>query len=222
MFTGLIESVCKVKSANTAAGGGIRLAIELDKLASQCKPGDSVAVNGVCLTIAKLQGGLAQFDVSGETLARSTLGRLKSSSPVNVELAVKAGDRLGGHFVQGHIDGTAKIGKISREGRLTAEQQNEFARITFTAGAELLAQMVVKGSVAVDGVSLTIAALGEDSFSVSIIPETLKRTTLGAAKIGDLVNIETDIIVKTIKSAIDKILPKEQKLTTERLKELGF
>jgi riboflavin synthase len=212
MFTGLIKSVCTVKSAH-AAGGGMRLAVDLGGLAEQCKIGDSIAINGVCLTIVQLRGGLAEFDVSGETLAKSTLGRVKPSSPVNVELAMRADDRFGGHFVLGHVDGVATIKAISRK--------EQFADMKFAANPELLAQMVVKGSVAVDGISLTIADMNEDSFSVSIIPETLKKTTLGQAKIGVKVNIETDIIVKTIRSTIDKILPRE-KLTIERLKELGF
>jgi riboflavin synthase len=221
MFTGLIEAVCMVRSAYTT-GGGMRLAVDLGKLAQESKIGDSIAINGVCLTIAQLRGGLAEFEVSNETLTRSTLGELKSSSPVNTELAMKATGRFGGHFVLGHVDGTATIKAISRKGRLTAERQGQFADIKFAASPELLAQMVVKGSVAVDGISLTIANMDEEGFSVSIIPETLKKTTLGAAKIGDTVNIETDIIVKTIRSALDKILPGEQKLTAERLKELGF
>jgi riboflavin synthase len=213
MFTGLIEAICTVKSAY-ATGGGMRLAVDLGKLAEDGKIGDSIAINGVCLTVAQLQGSLAEFDVSGETLTKSTLGKLKPSSPVNTELAMKASDRFGGHFVLGHVDGIATI--------KTIEQQGQFADIKFAANPKLLAQMVVKGSVAVDGISLTIADMDEGSFSVSIIPETLKKTTLGAAKIGDTVNIETDIIVKTIRSELDKTLPKEQGLTIERLKELGF
>jgi riboflavin synthase len=223
MFTGLIEVICTVKSAYTTGppllrygghGGGMHLAIDLGKLAEESKVGDSIAVNGVCLTIAQRRGSLAEFDVSGETLTRSTLGRLKSSSPVNAELAMKATDRFGGHFVLGHVDGIATIKAIERKG--------QFADIKFAANPELLTQMVVKGSVAVDGISLTIANMNEDSFSTSIIPETLKETTLGAAKIGDTVNIETDIIIKTIKKQLEKILPQKQSLTTERLKELGF
>ncbi|MBN1393134.1 MAG: riboflavin synthase [Sedimentisphaerales bacterium] len=211
MFTGLINAICTVKSAQA---GGMRLTVDLGKLAEQCKIGDSIAINGVCLTIAQLRGGLAEFDVSGETLTKSTLGKLKSSSAVNAELALMAADRFGGHFVLGHVDGTATIKAIDRQG--------QFADIKFAASPDLLAQMVIKGSVAVDGISLTIASMDENSFSVSIIPETLNKTTLGTLKIGDMVNIETDVIVKTIRSALDKILPKEQKLTAERLKELGF
>jgi riboflavin synthase len=213
MFTGLIEAMCTVKSAYTT-GGGMRLSVDLGSLGGECKVGDSIAINGVCLTIAHLRGGLAEFDVSSETLTKSTLGKLKPSSTVNAELAMKATDRFGGHFVLGHVDGIATIKKI--------EQQGQFADIKFAANPALLAQMVVKGSVAVDGISLTISDMNQYCFSVSIIPETLKKTTLGQAKIGDTVNIETDIIVKTIKKQLEKILPPGQKLTIERLKELGF
>ncbi len=213
MFTGLIEAICRVKSVRRSRGG-LLLTIDLGKPADESKIGDSIAINGVCLTVARLDGGLATFDISSETLTKSNLGKLKSSSPVNVELALKATGRFGGHFVQGHIDGAATIKAINKQG--------QFADIKFAAGAELLDQMVVKGSVAVDGISLTIASMNKNSFSVAIIPETLKKTTLGEAKIGDAVNIETDIIVKTVKKQLEKTLPQEQPLTMEKLRELGF
>jgi riboflavin synthase len=190
------------------------LTIDLGKPVDESKIGDSIAINGVCLTIAKLDGGLASFELSSETLTKSTLGKLKPSSPVNVELALKATGRFGGHIVQGHIDGTGTIKAINKQG--------QFADIQFATSRELLEEMVVKGSIAVDGISLTIASMDESSFSVAIIPETLKKTTLGTAKIGDTVNIETDIIVKTIKKQLDKILPRKQQLTVDKLKELGF
>jgi len=213
MFTGLIEAVCTVKSARRS-GNAMLLTIDLGGLADDGRIGDSIAINGVCLTIAKLEGGLATFELSGETLLKSTLGKLKPSSQVNVERAIKAADRFGGHFVQGHIDGTATIKAIDKHG--------QFADMKFAAGAELLDAMVVKGSVAVDGISLTIASMDQNSFSVALIPETLKKTTLSKIKIGDEVNIETDIIVKTIKKQLEKILPQNQSLTAEKLKELGF
>jgi len=213
MFTGLIEAICAVKSIRPNAGG-LSLTADLGNLAEECKIGDSIAINGVCLTIAELTGSLAAFDLSTETLAKTTLGKLKSNSLVNVERAMKPTDRFGGHFVQGHIDGTATIKAIQRQG--------EFADIEFAAQPELLSQMVVKGSVAVDGISLTIASLNRSGFSVALIPQTLKKTTLGVAKVGDTVNIETDIIVKTVKSYLDQILPQKQTLTVEKLKELGF
>ena len=212
MFTGLIEAVCRVTSVRRTAGA-MQLTTELGNIAGETKIGDSIAINGACLTVAKLDGGLATFDVSSETLEKSTLGAIKPSSKVNIERALKAADRLGGHIVQGHIDGVATIKAIDRHG--------EFADMKFAADHELLDQMVVKGSVAVDGISLTIANMDANSFSAAIIPETLKKTTLGNAKVGDYVNIETDIITKIVKKQLEKTLPKE-KLTVERLKELGF
>ena len=213
MFTGLIETICTVKSVRQSAESMV-LTIDLGEMANESKTGDSIAINGACLTIARLQGSLASFDVSTETLAKSTLGKLKPSSEVNVERSLKASDRFGGHFVLGHIDGTATVDAIDKSGG--------FANIKFAAKAELLAAIIVKGSVAIDGISLTIAAVDIKSFSISIIPETLKRTTLGKAKIGDCVNIETDIIVKTIKRQLDEILPKKQGLTAEKLRQLGY
>ena len=213
MFTGLIEAVCRVKSVRRS-GGAMLLAIDIGDLAEGSGIGDSIAVNGVCLTITKFEGGAALFDVSTETLSKSTLDKLGPSSPVNIERAVMPTDRFGGHFVQGHIDGTATVKAIDKQGK--------FAEMKFSAEAELLDAMVVKGSVAVDGISLTIAAMDKNSFTVALIPQTLNKTTLGKVKIGDKVNIETDIIVKTIKRQLEKILPQRQPLTAEKLKGLGF
>ena len=213
MFTGLIEAVCTVKSVRQSENAML-LSIDLGELADDGKIGDSIAINGVCLTIVRLEGKIATFDLSGETLAKSTLSKLKPSSQVNIERAIKAGDRFGGHFVQGHIDGTAAIKAIEKRG--------QFAYMKFAAKAELLDQMVVKGSVAVDGISLTIASMDQNSFTVALIPETLNKTTLSRVKIGDEVNIETDIIVKTIKTQLEKILPQKKSLTAEKLRELGF
>ena len=157
MFTGLIEAICVVKTASRTAGA-MQLAIDMGPLSDGTKIGDSIAINGVCLTIAQLTGSVAGFDVSSETLIKSNLGRLKTGSKVNVEPAMRAGDRLGGHIVAGHIDGTAIIKAIEKAG--------QFADMKFAADGELLDQMVVKGSVAVDGISLTIASMDENSFSV--------------------------------------------------------
>jgi riboflavin synthase len=211
MFTGLIEAVCPVRAVRQLAGA-VELAVDLGKLAKGAKIGDSVAVDGVCLTIAGLEGNVATFDLSGETLAKSTLGRLRTSSPVNIERALKPTDRLGGHFVQGHIDGTATIKAMDKRG--------QFVDMKFGAGPELLDLMVVKGSVAVDGISLTIANMDQNWFGTTIIPETLEKTTLGRAKIGDTVNIETDIVTKVVIKQLGRIFP--QKLSVEKLKELGF
>jgi len=218
VFTGLIEAVCTVESVRQNSGA-MRLTIDLAALAGGIKISDSLAINGVCLTIAELNRTLAGFDVSGETLTKSTLGKLKPKSFVNAERALMAGGRFGGHFVQGHIDGTATIKAINKQ---APKGQGQFANMEFSASAELLDQMVVKGSVAVNGISLTIADINKSSFSIAIIPKTLEQTTLAGAKIGDTVNIETDIIVKAVKKQLDNLLPTEQKLTVEKLKELGF
>ena len=213
MFTGLIENVCLVRSVNHTAGS-IKLAIDIGEIASECNIGDSIAINGVCLTISKLEGNIASFDVSAETIAKTSLDKLNSSSRVNIERAMKASDRFGGHFVLGHIDGTAKIRAIEKHG--------EFVNMKFSAGSELLEMMVLKGSVSVDGISLTLSNIDKEGFSIDVIPQTLKKTTLNNAKIGDCVNIETDIIIKAVKKQLDKILPKNKPFTAEKLRELGF
>lgn len=213
MFTGLIEAVCNVRSAHRTANGGV-LIVDLGELAEECRKGDSIAINGACLTVVGLTGGTVSFDLSGETLARSNLGKLQCLSSVNVERAMKVSGRFGGHFVQGHIDGTARIKIVKKMG--------EFADIRFVADGELLEEMVVKGFVAVDGISLTVTSRDNEGFSVALIPETLRSTTLGAAAVGDNVNIETDIIVKTVKKQLESMLPEDEPLTVEKLKKLGF
>jgi len=213
MFTGLIEAVCTVKSVRRFTDT-IQLCVDLGQIADGIKTGDSIAVNGACLTVADIADSVAAFDVSAETLTKSTLGRLDTGSRVNVEQAVRADSRFGGHIVTGHVDAAAAISSIDRQG--------EFANITFTGDDELLRQMVVKGSVAVDGISLTIAAIDNGTFTAAIIPQTLSKTTLGAAKIGERVNIEIDIITKTVKKQLENILPKQEKLTMEKLRQLGF
>ncbi len=215
MFTGLIEAVNSVKSVSSGSSRGtMKIVVDLARLAEGASNGDSIAVNGVCLTIAGLQGSLASFDLSAETVAKSTLGRLKSNSQVNLERALKADGRFGGHFVLGHVDGTARLTAIDKQG--------QYANLTFIPEPELLDQIIPKGSIAIDGISLTIANLHKDGFSVAVIPETLSRTTLGSVKIGDIVNIETDVIVKTVAKQLARILPISKGLTVEKLKEMGF
>ena len=193
MFTGIVEKLCTVKSANRGTDS-MQLVIDLQELAKEAKVGDSIAVNGVCLTVAKLNGSEAAFDISTETLTKSTLGQLQSGTNVNIERALKPNDRFGGHFVLGHTDGTVTIKQI--------QKHNDFAEITFSADAKLLEQMVTRGSVAVDGISLTIADTSDSTFTIALIPTTLEKTTLGSAKPGDKVNIETDMIVKTVKKQL--------------------
>lgn len=213
MFTGIIQAICKVKAVKSVSDGMV-LEVDLGELAEQVKIGDSVAINGVCLTVSKLIGQTIGFDVGTETISKSTLGKLKAGDRVNAEPALTASDRLGGHIVQGHVDGTAVIKSIKKSG--------SYADLTFSAGPQLLDQMILKGSVTSDGISLTVTSLDDTSFGVSIIPTTLKDTTLGAARIGDKVNIETDIVVKTIKSHLNKILASGGNLSIDKLKDLGF
>ncbi len=213
MFTGLIESAGTIRSV-ARTGRTAVVAADLGEIAAESEIGDSIAINGVCLTVTSIDGPVAKFDLSAETLDRSNLGRLRPGAPVNIERALKAGDRLAGHIVQGHVDGIATFAAIDNSG--------DYADIRFTAGADLLDQMIVKGSVAVDGISLTVSSIDDSGFSVAVIPETWRNTTLGAAKIGDSANIETDIVVKTVLNRLDKILPRKQSLTTESLRQMGF
>lgn len=215
MFTGLIEAVCDVKSVTPGGGSeGGSLMADLGELARDCRLGDSIAISGVCLTVTRLQGSVATFGLSPETLERSSLATLRPGSKVNIERAMKATDRFGGHIVQGHVDGVGTIRSVKTLG--------EFAELEFAVDRELLDQMVLKGSVAVDGVSLTIAGLGPGSFRVAAIPETLNRTTLGDAYTGRRVNIEVDILVKIVRRQLEVMLPAQQPLTVDRLRQMGF
>ena len=213
MFTGIIQQVCTVK-ASLRDGDSAAITVDLGQLANQAKTGDSIAINGSCLTVSKLAVASATFDVSGETLAKTTLGKLAPGAKVNVELALRADDRFGGHFVLGHVDNTATILKIEKKG--------DFSTFTFTAPKDLLNQMVPKGSVAIDGISLTIAELNPDGFTVAVIPQTLKETTLGQAKINQKTNIEIDIITKTVRRYLEKDIPPKGNLTIKDLQQQGF
>jgi len=214
MFTGLIESVCPVKAVHRSGAAGMALAVDMESLSQGIQVCDSIAVSGVCLTVARMAGAVAHFDLSPETLSRSSLGALRPSTKVNVERALQIGDRFGGHMVLGHIDGVASVRAVRRRGG--------FLDMAFDTGADLLDQMVVKGSVAVDGVSLTVAALDKKGFSVAIIPETASATTLGAAAQGDRVNIETDLIVKAVRRCLEGILSPRSGLTADTLASMGF
>jgi riboflavin synthase len=188
MFTGLIADLGSV-TALERDGEGATLEIR-SALAGDLAEGDSIAVNGVCLTATGLADGSFRAQAMRETLERSSLGELQVGAPVNLELPLRAEDRLGGHVVQGHVDGTGRVRAVREEG---------FSRVLEIEAAPRLARYLVeKGSVAVDGVSLTISALDEQGFAVSLIPETLQRTNLGAIREGSLVNIEVDILAKHV------------------------
>jgi riboflavin synthase len=192
VFTGLVADLGTVAEVHSTTDG-VRLAIE-SPLAGDLAEGDSVAVNGVCLTAVGLCGDRFGADVMHETLRRSSLAEVQAGARVNLELALQAHGRLGGHIVQGHVDGVGAISEARDDG---------FARVvTIAADSELLRYVVEKGSIAVDGVSLTVARVDEDSFDVSLIPETLQRTNLGAARPGTPVNLEVDILAKYVEKLV--------------------
>ena len=188
MFTGLVADLGTV-AAREATADGVRLRVR-SALAGELREGDSVAVNGVCLTATRLADGEFSADVMHETLRRSSLAAVADGARVNLELPLRAADRLGGHVVQGHVDGVGSVRDAVADG---------FARVvTIDAPPELLRYVVEKGSIAVDGVSLTVASVTADTFSVSLIPETLERTNLGAAAPGTPLNLEVDVLAKYV------------------------
>ena len=209
MFTGIVEDLGEVEAVEHA-GDSARVFIRSVKVTHGTRPGDSIAVNGVCLTVTGLLSGLPAAegtppdapgairgftaDVMGETLARSSLAGVVPGTKVNLERSVRLEDRLGGHLVQGHVDGTAAI--IRRQ----PQEHWEVVRIGLPPG--LASYVVHKGSIAVDGISLTVSGMGDDWFEVSLIPETLKRTTLGAKQPGETVNLEVDVIAKYVQKLL--------------------
>ena len=186
MFTGLVQDLGTVASVQDT-DDGVRLRLRTT-LAGDVREGDSVAVNGVCLTATGIADGAFAADVMHETLRRSSLAGVEPGGSVNLELPLRAADRMGGHVVQGHVDGVGSVLEVRADG---------FARIVVvTAPVELLRYVVEKGSIAIDGVSLTVASVSDAQFTVSLIPETLARTTLGATEPGSRVNLEVDIMAK--------------------------
>ena len=185
VFTGIVRELGAVEGVEESATG-IRLLVRAPETAAVTAVGGSVAVNGVCLTVVAADDGVLAFDAVPETLRRSSLGRLAPGARVNVEPALRAGEPLGGHFVQGHVDGVGRVRRADAEG------------FEVEAGEEILRYCVEKGSIAVEGVSLTIAALGEDSFTVALVPHTREVTTLGAVAEGDQVNLETDVLARHV------------------------
>lgn len=201
MFTGLIEGLGTVQ-ALVAEEAGLRLVIAPSAVmlgggdADRCQLGDSVAINGCCLTVIEIKHDCWSFQAGAETLSKTNLGRLRSGDPVNLERSLPVNGRLGGHFVQGHVDGVGHVEAIHREG--------DWVTMWFQAPATLAELMVAKGSVAVDGISLTLVNVERDRFSVALIPHTLAMTTLGQRHVGDLVNIETDILGKYVQKLLGK------------------
>jgi riboflavin synthase len=191
VFTGLIREVGTVRSMD-----GGRLTLHARETAAGAAIGDSIAVDGVCLTVVERNGAALSFDAVPETLARTSLGALAAGSRVNIEPALRAGDPLGGHYVQGHVDGVGTVRSVEREG--------EGRRIWLDTPADLLRYVAEKGSIAVQGTSLTVAAVDPQGFAVALIPHTLEATTLDALEPGSNVNLETDVLAKYV----ERLLPR--------------
>lgn len=193
MFTGIIEEMGTVQAVRRGSASSV-LTIQAAKVLEDVKDGDSIAVNGVCLTVTSHGSSYFTADVMHETLNRSSLGSLRQSSPVNLERAMAAGGRFGGHIVSGHIDGTGTITSIRQDGIALW--------YTISASPALLRYIIEKGSIAIDGISLTVAAVTDRDFSVSIIPHTAAQTTLSQKKAGDTVNLENDVIGKYVEKLL--------------------
>lgn len=215
MFTGIVEELGAIRAVRRGAASAV-LSIGAAEVLSDLKIGDSVAVNGVCLTVTSLDDGGFTADVMHETLNRSSLGALAPGGRVNLERAMPANGRFGGHIVSGHIDGTGKIASVRPD--------DNALWYTISAAPELLRYIVEKGSITIDGISLTVAAVDEVSFSVSLIPHTAAVTTLGKKRAGDIVNLETDIIGKYVEKLLHPAPEPERQggISLEFLAENGF
>lgn len=218
MFTGLVEEIGTVKSISLQGNSGT-IAIKADVVTKGTKTGDSIAVNGVCLTVTSLSDDGFTADVMAETVRRSSLGALKSGDRCNLERAMAADGRFGGHIVSGHIDGTGRVSSVVRE--------ENAIWFTIEADSSLLDYIVEKGSVALDGISLTVAAVSSSDFKVSIIPHTQEATTLYLRKPGDIINIETDVIGKYVAKMMGREPAQDKEesgsnITLDFLKENGF
>jgi riboflavin synthase alpha subunit len=189
MFTGIVRERGRVLAAERGPNGqGVSFRIEAPTTAAASKPGDSIAVAGCCLTATAVENGSLAFDAVPETIARSNLGRLAEGAEVNLEPALRAGEPLGGHFVQGHVDGVGRVRSLELEG--------DGARLSLELDPEILRYCVEKGSLTVDGVALTVAGLDEDGVEIALVPFTLQETTLSALGPGDEVNVEVDLLAK--------------------------
>ena len=211
MFTGIIEDLGQVKSIRTSASGA-NIQIYSPEVVEDTNIGDSIAVNGVCLTAAAVEGDTFFADVMPQTLKTANLGTLKANDRVNLERSLKVSDRFGGHFVLGHVDQVGKVMDKREEGNATI--------LKISVPGEIAAYLVPKGSIAVDGISLTIAETIRDGFIVSIVPHTLKTTTLGRVKVGAVVNLEADMIAKYVKKMMDG--GTESSSTLDLLSEYGY
>ena len=199
MFTGLVEEIGRVEEIAPEEGGGARLRIAAPLVTEDMAIGDSLAVNGACLTAVELDGDLVAVDCVAETLRRTALGSLVPGSAVNLERALPAGGRLGGHLVQGHVDGVGRVRSATPEGTSVLFEVE--------APPAILRYVVEKGSIAVDGVSLTVAARGPDAFTVALIPHTMAVTTLSPRAVGRAVNLEADMVAKYVEALVSPYGP---------------
>lgn len=215
MFTGLIEEIGIIRFLTMHGNGGV-LSIKAKKVLENTKIGDSIAVNGICLTVTKLLSDGFEADVMPETIRRSSLADLTSGDQVNLERAMPADGRFGGHIVSGHIDGTGIITSLKKE--------NNAVWVKIKASNDIMHLIAEKGSITIDGISLTVAIVSDSDFSVSIIPHTGAETTLLSKKIGDKINLETDVIAKYIDRIIyfKENTKQESGITEDFLKEMGF
>ena len=215
MFTGIVEELGQVKALSLRGNSGT-LTVKAKKVLEGTKIGDSIAVNGVCLTVTNMKNNEFSADVMAETVRRSSLGALQDGSYVNLERAMAADGRFGGHIVAGHVDGVGRISHIRRD--------DNAIWYTIQPQPALLRYVVEKGSITVDGISLTVATVGETSFSISAIPHTVRQTVLHHRRKGDLVNLETDIIGKYIEKLLQPAAPqpKESTITRDLLSRCGF
>jgi riboflavin synthase len=213
MFTGLIEGLGRVEGLSRRGPDAvIRVAAGFDLGGTLL--GDSIAVSGPCLSVTSLSGNTFSADVSAETLSKTNLTSLRPGATVNLERALRLGDRLGGHLVSGHIDGQARL--------LSKENLGASIRLRYQVGSDLIRYIIPKGSVALDGVSLTVNEVGRDFFEVNIIPQTAEKTTLGLNKPGEMINIETDLIGKYVEKLLGPHNPHKNDITREYLAEHGF
>jgi riboflavin synthase len=201
MFTGIVEELGEIVSLTDSGDDAAVVAVRGPVVTSDAKHGDSISVNGVCLTVIDNVDGVFTADVMGETLRRSSLGALRTGSPVNLERAATLGTRLGGHLVQGHVDGVARI--------TAREPAEQWEVLRFTLPAQLSRYVVEKGSITVDGVSLTVTEVSDDAFAVGLIPTTLALTVLGRKQVGDPVNIEVDVVAKYVERLLEHRTTKE-------------
>jgi len=215
VFTGIVEAIGEVRSIRAIEGGARELSVAMPKSwLPGTKSGDSIAVQGICLTVVKISGGEAVFQAVRETVNRTTLGNWSTGTKVNLERSLPADGRFGGHIVAGHIDATTLVRSVESTG--TGRQ------IVFATPVELISLIAEKGSIAIDGVSLTVAKAADDVFSVAIIPETLTRTTFGSLKSGDTVNIEADLIARYVRKAVETIGLPKGRIDLDFLKKHGF